>query len=127
MCAAEASAPDPQPVRIDFRLEGEPRQAVAVILHLFRWRNALTRLAAAGTEAAVVKHQCRNTCGGESARKRFQVHFLHGAEAMGHGDGGHTSVRRGALRQEEPCGGEGLAALEHHITFFYRHGRAPQR
>ena len=34
MGAAQAGAPDAQLVRIDFELEGEPGQCVAIILHL---------------------------------------------------------------------------------------------
>src|SRR6266853_6031973 len=36
-------------------------------------------------------------------------------------------VRRksGLLRQEEPGGGEGLAALEHHVALFDRHRALP--
>jgi hypothetical protein len=66
--------------------------------------------------AAVVEDQRGDAGLGEPAGKGLQVHFLHGTETVGQGDSGHAGVRRRGFRQEEPSGGEGLAALEHHVT-----------
>src|ERR1700688_4091386 len=55
--AAEAAAPYPQAIGVDFGLEGEPRERVAVILHLIVRRYALAWFAAAGGTDPGAAHQ----------------------------------------------------------------------
>jgi hypothetical protein len=50
---AEAGSPAPQPVRTDFRLEGEPSQGIAIIFHLIAGRDALTRFGAEAGERSI--------------------------------------------------------------------------
>ena len=85
MTTAEAGAEDTEPVGIDLRLHREPGQSTSVILQLVSWEDPLAWFPATCAEEAIVKQKCRNSGFSESPGERFEVHFLHGSQAMRHG------------------------------------------
>src|SRR5205823_10397442 len=92
MTAAEAGAPDAQPIGVDLRLQRQPGQGVAVVLDLVTRKQPLARLTATGAEGAVVEYQGRNAGSGETAGERFEEHLLHRTEAVRHSHGGYSGL-----------------------------------
>jgi len=90
VAAAEARAPETQAISIDLCLQGQPGESVAVILHLIVGEDALPRLAAAPAQPAKVERQRRDAGRCEPTGKRLQIHFLHVADTVGHGNRGHA-------------------------------------
>ena len=90
VAAAEACAPHAQAISIDLRLQGQPGESVAVILHLIVGEDALPRFPTAPAKAAKVERQRRDAGRREPTSIRLQIHFLHVADTVGHGNSGHA-------------------------------------
>ena len=88
--AAKARAPDTKPIGIDLLLQRQPRQGAAVILDLVPGKDPLARLAATGTERAIVEQQHGKARIGESAGNWFEEHILCCSHAVRHRHGGHA-------------------------------------
>jgi DNA-binding CsgD family transcriptional regulator len=87
--AAEARAPDTEPVSVDLRLQRQPRQRAAIVLGLVAGKDSLAWLAAASTERAIVEHQHRKARLSEPAGNRLKEHLFHCSDAVCHRHGGH--------------------------------------
>src|SRR5207244_457875 len=119
--AAEARAPDAEPLGVDLRLQRQPCQSAAVVLDLVAGGNPLAWLTAAAAEEAMVEHERRDARFCESPGERLEIHLLHCTDAVRHGHGGYADLRVRARGQEEPPRSECLTAFEHHIESVDRH------
>ncbi len=99
---ADRDAPGAYSLSVDLRLGAEPGDRVSNILLLVVWVEVVPRLALAGTEAPVVEGQSGIAGGREPLGVAGQRDIPHGADGIGHHDGGGTLARSEAVRQVQP-------------------------